>query len=158
MRPKLYLETTIPSYLAGRPSKVALIREKQNITHFWWDHYRVHYELVSSIAVRDECSDGNQSMAEQRLHYLDKVQLLVPNDTDPIVTALMEKVAIPERAGYDAVHIAIAAQYNVSYILTWNFKHLANARLWPTIRKVLDTFGLSLPTICSPEQLMGAEQ
>jgi hypothetical protein len=37
MKAKLYLETTIPSYLAGRPSRDLLVAAHHKITHDWLD-------------------------------------------------------------------------------------------------------------------------
>jgi predicted nucleic acid-binding protein len=132
------------------------VQDKQRITHEWWDLHRVHYELVTSTAVREECSRGDATWAEKRLAVLENVVLIDPESSMPLANAIMAKVAIPEKAAYDAVHIAVASTYNIDYILTWNFKHLANASLWPTIRKICSEFNLVMPSICSPEQLMGA--
>lgn len=36
--PSVYLETTIPSYLAARPSRDLITAAHQQITHAWWEH------------------------------------------------------------------------------------------------------------------------
>jgi len=40
--PKLYLETTIPSYLTARRSRIAA---DQQTTQDWWDFRRQEYEM-----------------------------------------------------------------------------------------------------------------
>jgi hypothetical protein len=41
MKAKLYLETTIVSYLVARPSRNAALAADQKATHAWWDK-RLH--------------------------------------------------------------------------------------------------------------------
>ena len=47
MKAKLYLETTIPSYLVGRPSRDLLVAAHQEITRHWWESRRSDFELTS---------------------------------------------------------------------------------------------------------------
>ena len=54
--PKLYLETTIPSYLTARRSPLARIATDQQTTQDWWDFQRHEYDLFISEAVIEEIS------------------------------------------------------------------------------------------------------
>lgn len=45
MKAKLYLETTIPSYLAGRLSRDLLVAAHQEITQDWWESRRTDFDL-----------------------------------------------------------------------------------------------------------------
>jgi hypothetical protein len=45
LKPKVYLETTIPSLLTGRPSRDLLIAAHQQATRDWWDNRRHFYRL-----------------------------------------------------------------------------------------------------------------
>jgi hypothetical protein len=69
---------------------------------------------------------------------------------------LISKGALPAKAADDALHIAIAATNGVSFLLTWNCRHLANATMRPMIEAVCAAQGLRAPIICTPEELMGA--
>ena len=60
---------------------------------------------------------------------------------------------LPEKATVDAFHIRVAAAHQVTYLLTWNCKHLANATMRGTIEDVCRSEGLSPPIICTPEEL-----
>ena len=54
----------------------------------------------------------------------------------------------------DAAHIAIAAANGVEYLVTWNFRHIANAVTRPRIESVCRQAGFESPVICTPEELM----
>ncbi len=51
---------------------------------------------------------------------------------------------------------AVAAVHAVDFLLTWNCKHLANAQIARTIALVCQRLGYRMPSICTPEELMGA--
>jgi hypothetical protein len=48
--------------------------------------------------------------------------------------------------------------YGCEYLLTWNCRHIANAELHRAIRRVVEQYGYELPSLCTPEELMGEEQ
>ena len=51
MKPKVYIETTIVSYLAARPSRDLIVAGHQQITHEWWHTARPSFAAVSSQLV-----------------------------------------------------------------------------------------------------------
>jgi hypothetical protein len=70
---------------------------------------------------------------------------------------LIAKGPIPRKAALDAAHIAIATANGCDYLLTWNCRHIANAELRRSIRRVLEHQGHEAPALCTPEELMGEE-
>jgi hypothetical protein len=62
---------------------------------------------------------------------------------------------LPKQAEVDALHIAAVAHHRIQYLLTWNCKPIANARTLPRIHEVLGDFGIPIPIICIPEELIG---
>ncbi len=76
MKPKLYLETTIPGSLAAWPSRDLIRAARQQITREWWDTRRSDFDLfVSEIVIR-EVSAGDKTGAEERLKLLEKIAIL----------------------------------------------------------------------------------
>ena len=67
MKPKVYIETTIPSYLTGRPSRDLVIVGHQELTREWWDERRDTFDLYISQFVLDEAGAGDVRMAQKRL-------------------------------------------------------------------------------------------
>lgn len=67
---------------------------------------------------------------------------------------LVREGPLPEKAALDALHIAAAVSGGVDYLLTWNFKHLANATMRNQIERRCRSSGYEPPIICTPEELM----
>ena len=57
--PTIYLETTIPSYLAAHPSRDLIVAAHQQITHEWWREARHRFDLYISEAVLAEIRAGD---------------------------------------------------------------------------------------------------
>jgi len=61
---------------------------------------------------------------------------------------------IEPAAANDAAHIAIAAVNQVDYLVTGNFRHIANATMRARIEDACRRAGRRPPVICSPNQIM----
>jgi len=73
MKPRLYLETTIPSYLVSRPSRDLIIAAHQQATREWWDKRRSKFQLYISQLVLDEAGAGDPTAARERLRVLQEL-------------------------------------------------------------------------------------
>ena len=156
MKPKLYLETTIPSYLAGRPGRDLLVAAHQSVTRDWWELRRGHFDLYISELVIQEVRAGDARLANRRLELLANIPILFVNrEILELAEELIAKGPIPPKAAVDAAHIAIATVYGCEFLLTWNCRHIANAELHRAIRRVVEQYGYEVPNLCTPEELMG---
>ncbi len=70
---------------------------------------------------------------------------------------LVHKGPIPEKAGEDALHIAVATVHGMDYLLTWNCKHIANAEMRKGIIDICSKQGYEVPVISTPGEFMGGE-
>ncbi|HAK97548.1 MAG TPA: DNA-binding protein [Planctomycetes bacterium] len=153
----VYVETTIFSYLAARPSRDLLIAAHQQTTHDWWSNRRAVFECVISQAVYDEAAAGDADAAARRMVFIKGLPMLeATEDAERLARAILENGAVPMQAARDAAHIAIATVNAVEYLLTWNCTHLANAQIMRKVSAVCNAEGFSMPVICTPEELMGA--
>lgn len=98
MKPKVYIETTIISYLTGRPSRDIIIAAHQQITEEWWRTQRNLFDLYASQLVVREAGAGEE--------------------------------------------------------ISWNCKHIANAKMRGKIEHVCLSCGYKPIIICTPEELM----
>jgi len=69
---------------------------------------------------------------------------------------LMQRHGIPKSEPRDALHIAIAAVNGIDYLLTWNFRHIANAATRSRIEQICKDAGYVPPTICTPDEVMAS--
>jgi len=157
MKRRVYIETSVISYLAARPSKTILGAAHQQITSAWWER-RDEFELVVSESVLRECGAGDPDAAQRRLGIVADMPLLLINERAlHIAEALVEQGIVPAKAAEDALHIAIATIHGVDYLLTWNCRHIANPEIQRNIAAYLEQLGYFLPFICTPEELLGEE-
>ncbi len=153
-KPKVYVETTVISYLVARPSRDLIQRAHQEITRRWWQR-REGFDLYVSRAVVAEARQGNPDVAARRLTALHGIPRLARSARIvDLASTLLQRGTLPPQAGMDAAHVAIAAWHGMEFLMTWNLRHLANARLRVKIDEVVQAAGLVPPIICTPEELM----
>lgn len=156
MKPKVYIETTIISYLIAKPSRDLLVAAHQQVTREWWERRRPRFDLFASKLVLDEAGAGDAEAADERLRELTGVRLLgITRDAVALAEALVRGGALPKKAQADGLHIAVTAIHRMTYLLTWNCRHLANAEARPALTSICASRGYDLPLICTPEELMG---
>jgi hypothetical protein len=155
MKPRVYVETTIPSYLTAWPSRDLIRAAHQQITREWWDARRGDFDLFVSQLVVEECEAGDPDAAAERLKAIRDCPLLEQTqDAIALAQALLHEVPLPEKAGADAMHIALAVVNGMDYLLTWNCTHIANAALRGRIEAICAERGYAAPVICTPEELL----
>src|SRR5215813_9370663 len=155
MRAKVYIETTVVSYLTARPSRDVVIAGHQQTTHEWWETSRDKFDVVASQLVVREAGAGDSQAAQERLAVLSTLTLLeVTEEALALAQEIIRAEAVPEKADVDALHVAIAVTNGVEYLLTWNCKHLANATLRAKIEEVCRSAGYEPVIICTPEELL----
>ena len=150
-KPRVYVETSVISYLAARPSRDVGTLYKQQITQDFW-RTRSKCELFASDAVIREASAGNKSQANARLDFLRMAQLVQTTDiVQHTALALIADKAIPVGSEEDALHVALCAHYQMNYLLTWNCKHIANPVMQERINASLLRQGLNPAYLITPE-------
>lgn len=157
MKLRVYVETTVVSYLTARPSRDVVMAGHQQITHEWWDTRRGSYDLCISQLVVGEAGAGDPQAAQDRLAVLMAMTLLETTvQALDLAKELIRAGALPAKAADDALHIAVATTNGIPYLLTWNCRHLANATMRPVIESVCAANGFIAPIICTPEELLEA--
>ncbi|HLP61847.1 MAG TPA: type II toxin-antitoxin system VapC family toxin [Candidatus Deferrimicrobium sp.] len=155
MKPKVYIETTIISYLTGKPSRDIIIAAHQQITEEWWQTRRHLFDLYASQLVIREAGAGDEEYSQKRLNALSEAELLeITESALSLAKTLIEKGAVPQKAAEDALHIAIAAVNGIDYFISWNCKHIANAKMRSKIEQVCLSCGYEPIIICTPEELL----
>jgi hypothetical protein len=155
MKPKVYVETSVVSYLTAWPSGDLIIAARQKITRDWWRDAPARFELVASERVVVEASQGDAEAVMDRLTAIQGLPLLVAShEAQELVGKLVARHAVPSTELEDAMHIALAVVNGVEYLVTWNFKHIANAAMRAMINRICTDAGYDPTIICTPEELI----
>ena len=155
MPASVYVETSIISYLTGRASQNVVVTAHQRLTRKWWNGQRHQFELFVSPLVLQEAALGNPNMALKRLEVLRHIPVLAAaQEAADLAEDLIRSRSLPAKARVDALHIGIAAVHGMEYLLTWNCKHIANARMRNQIDDICRVSGYEPPVMCTPEELM----
>ncbi|MBN1342085.1 MAG: type II toxin-antitoxin system VapC family toxin [Phycisphaerae bacterium] len=156
MKPTVYIETTIPSYLAARPSRDLVVAAHQQITEDWWSRRRTAFRLFTSQLVLEEAGRGDSDAARRRLGLLKPIKVLaVGEEVLHLSEAIVSAKLIPSDRAADAVHVAVAAVNGLDFLLTWNCAHINNAEIADLLAEACEGHGFRCPVMCTPEQLMG---
>jgi predicted nucleic acid-binding protein len=154
-KPRVYLETSVISYLTAHPSRDLIVAANQQMTHEWWQTRRAAFDVFVSELVVQEASGGDTIAAQQRLAALAGIPLLVLTpEAVTLADQLIREGPLPSKAGADAMHIAVATVNGMDYLLTWNCTHLANAAFRSRIERLCRKQGYEPPVICTPQELL----
>jgi predicted nucleic acid-binding protein len=158
VKPSVYIETTIPSYLTAWPSRDIIRAGQQQITRDWWQKRKGHFTLFISVLVLKEVQAGDPVASQDRWDAIRDIQILeVTEEVDRVAKEILNKKIVPMTEEADAYHIATAAVHKMKYLMTWNCRHIANAEIFGKLQKYFLTNKLDCPVICTPSELMGKQ-
>lgn len=153
--PTVYLETTIPSYLAAYPSRDLVIAGHQQITHEWWRTARDRFDLYVSEAVLHEIRAGDSDAAARRQTFVEGLPILAMNeDVRALVRAYAARLGLVGRGRADLPHFAFAVAYEVDYLVTWNCTHIANGEMMRRLLTANEELNRYTPLIVTPEEIL----
>lgn len=155
MKPRIYVETSVISYLAARPSRNALTSFRQERTRHWWAKSQAVFTLETSDLVRAEVSAGDALAAKRRLDVFNQLSVMpLHADIGVFVKRLMAEGLVPISEPEDASHIAQATLTGVDYIATWNFAHMVGPQTKYRLVQNIERWGYKSPLLATPEEIL----
>ena len=155
MKPTVYLETSVISYLTARPSRDLIVAAHQQLTLDWWDAVRPRVDCFVSPFVVAEASMGDSAAAQKRIGAIAEFPVLeAGNEVRDLAEKYFGAIVLPDKARVDSLHLAIAVRYGLDYLLSWNCKHIASGRVRKIVAEINEELGIRTPVICTPEELM----
>jgi predicted nucleic acid-binding protein len=155
MKPSVYIETSVISYLTAQVSRDLVVAAHQQLTAEWWEQALPHFKAFVSSAVLEEISKGDPDAAAKRMKAVASFGVL---EISPEVRELAEQyfsaIDLPEKARADAYHLALAVWHEMDYIVTWNCTHIAGGKTKLIVQQINALRGIASPVICTPEELM----
>ena len=156
LKQKVYVESSVISYLTARPSNDLIKRANQKITKEWWQSAASRFDLFVSAVVMKEIAGGDRDAAKSRIAIAENLALVdLPIEAVSMARAIIEQSAMPKKAEVDAMHVAVASYARHDYLVTWNCTHIANAEIRKAIEIIARKFNVNCPVICTPQELMG---
>src|SRR5258706_8620444 len=102
---RIYIESTIPSYVVARPARDLLQAARQQLTRDWWEFRRASHELFTSQLVLDEIAFGETEMAHRRLELMAGIAMLESTgQAGELTRHIMKSGLLPAKAEGDGAH------------------------------------------------------
>ena len=154
MKPSVYIETTVPSYYhETRRTREAIVWRQA--TREWWDKHRLAYSLYTSSYVFAELRQAPRAKSAATQMLLQGITVLPePTEFEDVVGYYIQHHLMPGEAKGDAAHLALASLHRMSFLLTWNIRHLANANKIQHMSVLNARLGLPVPIITTPMTLV----
>lgn len=158
MKPKVYIETSVVSYYAGRASRDVVVAGHQQATLDFWSLLASELSPFVSALVVKEAGKGDPELAKNRLDAVRPFPVLQTTpEAERLAQTLLDARAIPAEYPEDALHVAVAATASMEFIVTWNFAHINNPFTKMMIRQTVENGGYECPEIVSPDAFLGGE-
>jgi predicted nucleic acid-binding protein len=147
---KLYLDTTIPSYVFAfdSPERMALTRQFMRVGQ---SQYQM---LISDVVIR-EINRAVEPKRSQLLETVHGIEVLVASPlADKLAEAYIKEGALPRGSWEDAMHVAVATLAQVDAVVSWNFGHLVNIRRKKSIARINEKNHHRQIDIVTPEEVL----
>ena len=150
MKVKLYLDTSIPSFLYATDAP-----EKQEITVEFWKFVELGmFDLYLSDVVLFEINRCEIDLRQKLEDHLTKIDFQII-EIDERVRMLAEKYVqeaiIPTKYFDDALHLAAATYAEVDSVISWNFRHMVKLSTIRGVNGVNKMYGLKEIEILTPQ-------
>lgn len=153
--PRIYIETSVISYLTARSSRDLLVAARQEATREWWERRATAFQPLISGLVIEESSAGDSEAALKRLEIcLPLPRLTIDAACEQLAERLISTGAVPATEQEDALHIALATLSKVDFIATWNFAHLVGPVAKYRLQSAIERLGYAPPILATPEELL----
>ena len=157
-REKIYLDTSIINFLfydKAPDYKEATIELFENFI------LKGLYETYYSVYVVDEIN-ATKDVKKRKLllntfvdYPLNILEITDAKEIQTLADLYVRKNIIPEKKYLDALHIAISVINEIDYLVSWNFRHLANINKERLVHSVNLEFGYrNLIRIITPLELI----
>lgn len=157
---KIYLDTSVINFIFADDAP----EHQAETVEFFEKFVRLGiYETFVSVFVADEIAQTKDIAKRDKLlnviadFELDFLDVNAPAIVSPARQYLAVGV-IPPKKLYDALHVAASVFHGIDYLVSWNYKHLANVNRESRINVVNLSEGYTKPLrIITPLELMSDE-
>ncbi len=150
VRPRVYLDTTVVSaYFDERAP------DRQRLTLQFWADRLPDFEAAISVLVLAEIAAT--PLQSRRGDFQSIVQgftvLPITDEADRLAGEYVQLGIVPEKYRSDALHVAIAVVHGISYLASWNFRHLVKVATRREVNLLNSLKGYEPIEIVAPPEL-----
>jgi len=146
----LYLDTSVPSAYYDERAK----ERKYETIKFWKDVLPKYNVYVSEITIKELENTKDETLKKKFRKLIKDFKVLKINkEIRDLAKAYVDKGVFPEKYIDDALHVAIASYYEISYLVSWNFEHLLKVKTRRSVNLVNVLEGFREIEIVSPQEL-----
>lgn len=152
-KPSVYLDTSFVStmHYVGRDLECQF---RRGCSREWWTEERKHFDVVTSKITQKELAAGEYLRQKQALAEISKVRFLQSSkEVIDVANVLLDLAVVPRNKPYDAMQLAFCIQYEIEYLLSWNFAHLANPEVQRILERKSRDFRWFVPLLVTPESI-----
>jgi len=130
-RLRVYLDTSVPNFLYADDAP-----EKMEVTKDLFENFlklSIYRSFISPVVIAEIEETKDIRKKSNLLNVLKSypIELLdydesEENEIQELADKYIERKIIPEKKIADAFHIAICVVKGIDYLVSWNYKHLAN--------------------------------
>lgn len=146
----LYLDTSVPSAYYDERAK-----ERMEATIKFWKETLPYYKVYVSEITVEELDDTKDESLRRKFRELikDFKVLKIKKSIRDLAIAYIKEGIFPEKYVDDAIHVAMASFYEISYLVSWNYEHLVKVKTRKTVNSVNILDGFKEIEIASPLEL-----
>ncbi|NOZ68063.1 MAG: type II toxin-antitoxin system VapC family toxin, partial [Deferribacteres bacterium] len=130
-------------------------KERKHETIKFWKNVLPEYKVyVSEITIRELENTKNEALRRKFRHLIENFKVLKPvKKIGDLAEAYIDKGVFSEKYIDDALHVATASYYGISYLVSWNFEHLVKVKTRRSVNLVNMLEGYREVEIVSPQEL-----
>jgi hypothetical protein len=114
-------------------------------------HYKV---FISDVTVKELGDTKDEKLKRKFRRLIKNFKVLKSNKkVADLANAYVGKGVFPEKYLNDALHVAIASVYEISYVVSWNFEHLVKVKTRKSVNSVNILEDYQDIEIVSPQEL-----
>jgi len=146
----IYIDTSVISAYYDDRAK-----DRREATTKFWTQILPNYKVyISDITVEELEDTKDETLRKRLLKAIKDFEVLKTNQKiEDLANAYIENDVFPERYFDDALHVAIASFYEISYLVSWNFEHMVKVKTRRLVRLVNALEGFKEIEIVSPPEL-----
>ena len=153
---KIYLDTSAISLLHYNKNDERVADSQK----MWELIKNGEYDVYLSPTLFEEIENNIEPKLSILLDYIDNINYKVLEMTEDVIKLANDYIdnnVLPKGSFNDAIHVAFAVIYNCDFIVSWNFKHLANVKTMNKVKIVNTMNGYKDISIVPPTMLIEKE-